>query len=55
MKKIRKTLLLITLLILLVGIVNASEISEDITDTENITEEVVVKDTVIVLRLPESA
>ena len=48
MKNFRKTLLLITLLILLVGIVNASEVSEDMADTDSITKEVVVKDTHIV-------
>ena len=45
MKKIRKTILFITLLILLLGFVNASEVSEDITDVDIISEELAVKDT----------
>ena len=43
MKKIRKAILFITLLMLFVGIVNASEVSEDITDTDSVSEELVVK------------
>ena len=45
MKKIRMTLIFITLLILLAGFVNASEVPEDITDTDIISEELAVKDT----------
>ena len=41
MKKIMKTLLFITLLMLLVGAVNASDIS----DTDSVSAEAVVKDT----------
>lgn len=43
MKKIMKTILFITLLMLLIGIVNASEVSQN-TDTDTLSQELVVKD-----------
>lgn len=45
MKKIKQLLLLSTILILLVGVASASEVSEDKTDTGSITEEAVTQDT----------
>lgn len=43
MKKIIKAILFITLLMLLIGIVNASEVSQN-TDTDTLSQELVVKD-----------
>ena len=45
MKKIRYLLLFVTLLILLVGVASATEVSEDVTNTDSITEEAVTQDT----------
>ena len=45
MKKMKYMLLFVTLLILLVGIVSATEVSYDGTDTDSITEEAVTQDT----------
>ena len=45
MKKMKYMLLFVTLLILLVGIVSATEVSYDVTDTDSITEEAVTQDT----------
>ena len=45
MKKIRYFLLLAIILIPLLGIASASEVSENITDTNSMTEEVVIQDT----------
>ena len=45
MKKIGKAILFITLVILLAGFANASEVSQDISDADIISEELEVKDT----------
>ncbi len=45
MKKIKQLLLFAIVLLLLVGVVSASEVSEDNTDTGSITEEAVTQDT----------
>lgn len=45
MKKMKYMLLFVTLLILLVGIVSATEVSYDGTDTDSITEEAITQDT----------
>ncbi len=45
MKKMKYILLFVTLLILLVGLASATEVSEDVTNTDSITEEAVTQDT----------
>lgn len=45
MKKLKYILLLTTILLLLVGVANASEVSEKITDTNSMTGEVAIQDT----------
>ena len=45
MKKMKYMLLFVTLLILLVGVVSATEISDDVTDSDSITEEAVTQNT----------
>ena len=45
MKKIKYLLLFVTLLILLVGVASATEVSDDVTDVDSITKEAVTQDT----------
>ena len=43
--KMKYLLLFVTLLFLLLGAASATEVSEDVTDTNSITDEVVIQDT----------